>query len=483
MASEAQQAGRPFWEIAYAAVLALVDAVAITLAALLALTVRFGSRAPELTGAIRTSSHTISYSTFVALLTPLWVAVIAASKAYEPRLLGVGAEEFKRLVNASVRFVALIAFVSFAFKAQVARGFVAVVVPAGLAFLLAGRYGSRKVLHNLRRRGACLHRVVAVGSAEEIRALTLHVQREPYAGLLVVAVAQPDFSTDSLQVGDQLLPDIGPARDLARRLAEVSADTVAVAGMSAMSSRELRQLSWDLEGTGADLIVAPAITDVTGPRIHVRPVAGLPLLHLEAPRFSGVPRAIKRVIDVVGALVLLIVLSLPLLAIVVLIRRDGGPAIFRQFRVGRDNHRFRILKFRSMREGAEDELPALSNERDGPMFKMAADPRVTRVGAWLRSLSLDELPQLVNVLGGSMSLVGPRPPLPSEVEGYDDHVHRRLLVKPGMTGLWQVSGRADLPWEESVRLDLYYVENWSVLLDIQILWKTMFAVAKRSGAY
>jgi exopolysaccharide biosynthesis polyprenyl glycosylphosphotransferase len=282
------------------------------------------------------------------------------------------------------------------------------------------------------------------------------------------------------------LPNLGPARSMPQRLAGYGIDTVAVAGPSALSARELRQLSWDLEGTGTDLVVAPAITDVTGPRIHVRPVAGLPLLHLEAPAFNGARRVLKRGMDLVGALVLLLLLVVPFVAVALAIKlEDRGRVFYRQERVGKASSRFQIWKFRSMHEGAHEERARLAalNESDGPLFKLRSDPRVTRVGAFLRRYSLDEIPQLLNVLAGTMSLVGPRPPLPSEVDVYDDHVHRRLLVKPGMTGLWQVSGRADLPWEESVRLDLYYVENWSVALDLQILWKTLFAVLRPTGAY
>ncbi len=412
---------------------------------------------------------------------------MAVSGAYETKILGVGSEEFKRVANASVRFVALLAFVSYALKAQFSRGFVAVVIPTGFVFLMLGRYAARKVLHSMRGHQRCLHRVVLVGSPGEILALAKQMEREPYAGLAVVAVALPGFHAEvEIEVGGRILPNIGPARDLASRLQAVGADTVAVAGTSAMSSLELRQLSWDLEGSTHDLLVAPAITDVTGPRIHIRPVAGLPLLHVESPTFGGAPRIVKRVIDVVGSAVLLLLLALPFLVIALLIRIEGpGGSFYRQERVGRDGSVFSIWKFRSMHAGAEHVLPDLAggNEADGPLFKMASDPRVTRIGRSLRRFSIDELPQLFNVLKGSMSLVGPRPPLPSEVQDYADHVHRRLLVKPGMTGLWQVSGRSDLTWEESVRLDLYYVENWSVALDAQILWKTLFAVAGARGAY
>jgi exopolysaccharide biosynthesis polyprenyl glycosylphosphotransferase len=253
-----------------------------------------------------------------------------------------------------------------------------------------------------------------------------------------------------------------------------------------MAGERLRRLAWDLEKTGTDLCVAPALLDVAGPRTTIRPVAGLPLLHMDHPEFCGARRAAKSAFDKVLAL-LSLVLAAPLLVLLALIIRldDGGPALFRQTRVGKDGRQFSVYKFRTMVADAEARRLALAaeNQQQGPLFKIRNDPRITRVGRWLRRWSLDELPQLVNVLNGEMSLVGPRPALPEEAAMYGDHVRRRLAVKPGMTGLWQVNGRSDLSWDESVRLDLRYVENWSFLLDLQILWKTCAAVVRGSGAY
>ena len=476
--------GRPLWEATYAASLLVLDGIAVTMASAVALLVRFGNGDAGVAVGGDQSLSRVTYSAVVTAIPPVWVLVLAASRAYEPRFLGTGSEEFKRVANGTVRFTALLTFAAFLVRANLSRGFIGVALPLGLVLLLAFRYAARKVLHALRRSDRCLHRVVAVGSLEEVDTLVRTIAREPFAGLKVVAACLPDYETG--RPADPGLQLLGPARDLAAHLAGTTADTVAVAGSSALSSRELRELAWDLEGTGVDLVVAPALTDVTGPRIHVRPVAGLPLLHVEEPTFGGSRRLVKNLLDDLGAFVLLLLLLLPGLLIAVLIRRDSrGPVFYQQERIGRDGRPFRMWKFRTMRLGAEQELAALAgrNEQQGPLFKVRDDPRVTRVGAMLRRHSLDELPQLINVLLGSMSLVGPRPPLQREVDEYAQHVHRRLLVKPGMTGLWQVSGRSDLDWEETVRLDLYYVENWSVALDAMILWKTASAVVKGSGAY
>ena len=480
-----RSAARPLWEAVYALALVLVDALAVTVASALALVLRFNDTGPGSAGdAVGTTD--LTYAVLVVALTPAWVGVLALSRAYEARLLGVGSEEFKRVTVGSMRFLALVCILAFVVKAQLSRGYLLVAVALGTVLLLLSRFAARKVLHGRRLRGQCLHRVVAVGSREEVASLLATVRREPYAGLSVVGVALPDYDSGPYLDDAGELPSLSPARTLAARLPSVGADTEAVVGTSALSSRELQELAWDLEGTGTDLVVAPSLTDVAGPRIHVRPVAGLPLLHVEEPTFGGIRRSVKGAIDYVGAFLLLVLLLPAGLLVALAIKRDSpGPVFYRQERVGRGGEHFRIWKFRTMRVGADRELAELSsdNERSGPLFKMKADPRVTRVGAHLRRLSLDEVPQLINVLSGHMSLVGPRPPLRSEVDQYDVHVHRRLLVKPGMTGLWQVSGRSDLDWDETVRLDLYYVENWSVALDAMILWKTVFEVVKGRGAY
>lgn len=266
-----------------------------------------------------------------------------------------------------------------------------------------------------------------------------------------------------------------------------NADTVAVAACSEMDGVALRRLAWQLEGTGVHLLVAPSLVDVAGGRIHMRPMAGLPLLHVEQPELTGIRRVVKATVDrslAAGATAILLPI---LIAVGLLIRvTSPGPALFRQRRVGRAGREFTMLKFRTMSAGAETSVIDLTDQNihdGGPLFKVAADPRVTRVGHGLRRFSIDELPQLLNVLRGEMSLVGPRPPLPSEVVRFGEDVHRRFLVKPGLTGLWQVSGRSNLSWDESVRLDLHYVENWSLALDASILTRTVGAVLSRRGAY
>jgi exopolysaccharide biosynthesis polyprenyl glycosylphosphotransferase len=276
--------------------------------------------------------------------------------------------------------------------------------------------------------------------------------------------------------------------DLTEALAATGADTVVITSADDLPPERVRQLSWSLEPGRQHLVVAPSLTDIGGPRIHTRPVQGLPLIHVETPTYSGRKLYTKRAFDLVGSSALIIVLSPILLVLALLVKTTSpGPVFFRQERVGLDGTTFRMIKFRSMVVDAEARLQELSKldraAGNDVLFKMRNDPRVTRVGGFMRRYSLDEVPQLFNVLIGDMSLVGPRPPLAKEVALYDTHVHRRFLVKPGMTGLWQVSGRSNLSWEDSVRLDLFYVENWSMMGDLILLWRTVRTVARSEGAY
>jgi exopolysaccharide biosynthesis polyprenyl glycosylphosphotransferase len=324
--------------------------------------------------------------------------------------------------------------------------------------------------------------VVLVGRGGAALDLRDRLQRTPHAGLQVVALCVPP--ADRHRVAAAVDLPVAGLDDVLATTALTGADAVAVTSASETASVYLRTLSWQLEGSGLELLVAPGLVEVAGPRLHIRPFDGLPLLSVEQPRFSGWRRVVKGTIDRSAALAALIAL-LPVLAVIAVLVRRSGPVFYRQQRVGLNGAEFTMLKFRSMVVGADQQVAGLSdgNDVDGLLFKMRADPRVTPVGRWLRRLSLDELPQLVNVVRGEMSLVGPRPPLPSEVARYDSSVSRRLLVKPGLTGLWQISGRSDLPWEEAVRLDLRYVENWSLAMDLLILWKTGRAVVTAAGAY
>jgi exopolysaccharide biosynthesis polyprenyl glycosylphosphotransferase len=306
------------------------------------------------------------------------------------------------------------------------------------------------------------------------------LEREPWTGYRVLGMCAP-LGQDAGEV-----PVLGTVEELPDLAAELEADTVLVAGGWYSSSADLRRLGWAIEGRDLDMLVVPSLTDIAGPRVHFAHVAGLPLVHVQEPQVSEAMGLAKRTFDLVVTSALLLFGALPMAVVALVIKlQDGGPVFYRQRRVGIHGTEFDMLKFRSMVVGADRIRADLehANEVDGVLFKIRDDPRVTRFGRFIRKFSIDEMPQLLNVLRGEMSLIGPRPPLPAEVEQYDADVHRRLLVRPGMTGLWQVSGRSDLSWKESVRLDLYYVDNWSLTSDLVILLKTVRAVLFSTGAY
>ncbi|HET6744064.1 MAG TPA: sugar transferase, partial [Kribbella sp.] len=375
------------------------------------------------------------------------------------------------------------AVTSYATKSQVARGFVVLAVPMTCFAAMFARWLLHRQISKRRFLNRCMRRVLVVGRNDQVTTLRRHLEERKTDGYVVVASCLPRGDVFEEPEPEQL----GRAEmDILKAVDEWEVEVVAVATDPELAGHSLRKLSWALEQRGVELIVSPGIVEVAGPRISIRPVAGLSLLHLERPSVSGGPHVLKNIFDrVVGGLMVLALSPLLLITAILVKLSSRGPVLFRQTRVGRGGEQFRMLKFRTMVVDAEErkaELHAL-NEGNGILFKLRDDPRVTRIGRYLRRFSIDELPQLVNVLRGEMSLVGPRPPLPAEVAQYQIDDARRMLVKPGLTGLWQVSGRSDLTWEESMRLDLRYADNWSIALDLLILWKTARAVLGSDGAY
>jgi exopolysaccharide biosynthesis polyprenyl glycosylphosphotransferase len=423
------------------------------------------------------------YLAFTGLLPLLWIGSLALVGGYDPRFIGVGSDEFRRVIRAAVMLTAMIAIASYAVKFDTARGYVVIALPCATIFDLVARYRLRRRLHRQRSHGGCMRKVVAVGDAPAVADLVGELRRGTYHGLDVVGACLAGGTMLHEIAG---VPVYGGLGTVTSAVGHLGADTVAVLACQDMNGVRLRKLAWDLEKTGTDICVAPALLDVAGPRTTIRPVAGLTLLHVGHPQLDGGKQVLKTVFDKAVALAAITLLT-PLFAIIMLAVKldDRGPVFFRQTRVGKNGHTFSVWKFRTMVVDAEQRKAELAvhNEGAGALFKMRNDPRVTRAGSWLRRYSLDELPQLFNVLIGDMSLVGPRPALPVETAKYGNHMRRRLVVKPGITGLWQVNGRSDLAWDEAVRLDVRYVENWSLALDLQILWKTWSAVIRGHGAY
>lgn len=415
--------------------------------------------------------------------------MLGAWNSRKSRILGAGPDEYKRVAAASLWLFGLVAIFSYVLRVETARGFVGIALPVGLAGLLLARWLLRQHLNVARQRGGSMSRLMIIGGQSAISHLATTLHSAKYAGYLPVAAYTPGTVNKQACEPDSGLPILGHGTDTESVLAAIDAckaDAVAVSAGVQLHPQTLRHLGWELAARNVGLIMAPALTDIAGPRIHTQQVAGLPLIHVTTPTLEGGQRVAKRLFDIFVSC-LLIVLTSPLMALIaLLVRGDSkGPVLFRQERVGMEGSTFQMLKFRSMVVDAEDRLSELQhrNEGKGLLFKIKDDPRITRVGGILRKYSLDELPQLFNICAGSMSLVGPRPPLPREVEAYEHDVRRRLLVKPGLTGLWQVSGRSNLSWQDSVRLDLYYVENWSLAGDLVIILRTARAVFHSTGAY
>jgi exopolysaccharide biosynthesis polyprenyl glycosylphosphotransferase len=485
-ASLEQNSKAPDWARSYATRLVCSDLVVIAWAVIGTQIAWFGTLDAQLNISEYRGGFALNYSLISIILILAWVTFLALFGTRDSRVIGTGNNEYRRVVDATIRLFGLVAIAAFLFQLDLARGYIILALPVGTLALCASRWIWRQWLTAQRSRGLYSSRVLLVGSRASVTAIAKDLDRVPQAGYVVVGACVPGDT-----IGDHLLGRIAVSTNLDQLQAAMEAagaDTVVVTSSDELPPERIRELSWSLEPGRQHLVLAPSLTDVGGPRIHMRPVAGLPLIHVETPRYEGLKRFSKRAFDIVSSAVLIILLSPALGAAALGVRlTTPGAILFRQDRVGLNGVHFKMLKFRSMVVDAEKQLSALQDsdraEGNAVMFKMKNDPRVTPIGGFLRRFSLDELPQLFNVLGGSMSLVGPRPPLDREVAIYEHHVHRRFLVKPGITGLWQVSGRSNLSWEDTVRLDLYYVENWSITGDLMILWRTARAVLARDGAY
>ena len=410
-----------------------------------------------------------------------WLALTWLLGGYRPEQFGAGTEEYKQVLNAGLLSAGLLCAICYLGQIPLSRGFSFALFAIGIPALLVERRTLRRFLHRARDRGALLQRVLIAGSAEQVDEVAAVLRRERWLGYQVLGALTP--AHDRRPETSSGIPVVGDAHDVT---AMHVADVVFFAGGADTSASQMRSIVWDLESHDVQIVVAPSVSEISSDRVRVRPVGGLPLMHIAPPTYEAAARLGKRTFDLVGSATLLVLMSPLFLAASLAIRfQDGGPLLFRQTRVGLRGQEFTCLKFRSMVVDAEERLRALHllTGHQAGLFKLKEDPRITKSGRWLRRYSIDELPQLINVFRGDMSLVGPRPPLPDEVADYGDDTVRRLHVRPGLTGLWQVSGRSDLSWEDAVRLDLYYVDNWSMMQDLSILMRTFGAVFGSRGAY
>lgn len=410
----------------------------------------------------------------------LWFLCLGLTRSREPRVLGHGPQEFQRVIAAGWWTFATIAIVGYLTQWQISRSYLIFALPVGTLALLLYRWVWRAFIHAQRDRGFLQARVLVVGPVRTSEQMIARLSRSTRAGYRVVGACVP--GADRTEIGG--VPVHGEVADAVSAAIAHRAEYVLISGTDAMSLREARRIGWQLEGTGVGLIVAPAMVDVAGPRVTMSPVEGLPLLHVDPAHFTGAKYALKEIFDRLSAFVVLLLLAAPMAVVALIVKfTSHGPVFFRQERIGLNGEPFAMLKFRSMVPDAERRLREVMGDDVGLFYKAKDDPRVTPIGKFLRRYSIDELPQLINVLKGDMSMVGPRPQIAAEVAQYGDIEHRRLLVKPGMTGLWQVSGRSALSPTESVRLDAYYAENWSIAGDAVIILRTIKAVLGKDGAY
>lgn len=472
---------RDNWYTAWALRLSMTDALVLSVAALSAFGLRFGLQDRAVAG----GPAALSYSTLGCLLVLGWLAFLELFKSRERHVLGNGVDEFRRVVAATVTTFGVFSIVSLALRMDASRGYLLVAFPLGLALLMIQRSAWRRRLRAVRAGGQASAGVLLVGGLEPGLEIGRWLRRHPSAGLRVVGVWTPDSPTVDLEtasIGPDLVPVLGGLCPLREALASTGAQAVIVTDSEHLGHGGLKDLAWDLEDAGIGLMVSPNVIDTVSSRMRLFDVASMPLLAVDEPRYGAAISWRKTTFDRLGALGLVLAFLPVMLVTAAAVKLTSvGPVFYRQERVGLNGRPFDMLKFRSMVVDADRQRADLLGT--GPLAKLEADPRVTPTGRFIRRYSLDELPQLINVIRGDMSLVGPRPQRDFEVAAYDNRAHRRLRVRPGMTGLWQVSGRSDVSWEESLRLDTFYVENWSMTGDLMILFKTLAAVVAGDGAY
>ncbi|CAM4505719.1 sugar transferase [Nocardia ninae] len=418
-----------------------------------------------------------------------WATALQVSDTRSPRVIGYGTEEYRRVLTATLYLFAVIAIASFVLRLDATREYFVVALPLGLVGLLGTRALCRKLATYYRLGALYPTSVLVVGNRAAAQAITSAFADDPTSSYRVIGVCTPtpvDTADLDIDAAGRRVPRVGDLRSVTEAVHRTRADAVVVTAGDVGEPDDFRRLAWDLEALGVELIVAPGLVDVAEHRLTRRSVSDMTMLHIGKPRHPRTRSLGKTTFDLSFALLAIMVTAPTLLAIALLIKLTSpGPVFYRAERIGLHGKPFPMIKFRSMYADADKHVGVLIEEAGGNpvFFKLQNDPRITPLGRVLRKYSLDELPQFFNVLRREMSVVGPRPQVRREVDTYDAVMRRRLLVKPGITGLWQVSGRSDLPPEKAMRLDLFYVDNWSMRLDLMILAKTITTVTSGHGAY
>ena len=449
-----------------------------------AATLRFGQQVQAIEPE-RSSFFDLALSPFTqaGIMLVIWVIALLATKTSDPRILGIGPEEYRRIAVSGIAVPVVLAFAALVVKIDVSRAFVGYSVVFGTAFMLLNHWLWRQWLGRQRSRGFMLTRVALIATGSRLESLAQHFTSETTSGMKLGMLVVSRTSDELASLNRFGVPIVELSDDLVADLTQSGCNLVYVSGSHQLTENFIKRFSWQLEGSGINLAVGSNLVDISANRLQTVQLAGSPTFLVEVAKFTGWRYFVKRAFDICFGLVASL-LTLPIVLVFGLLvwLEDRGPMIFAQERVGLNGSTFKMYKLRSMRVGAEREHETIAASNTSPnavMYKNENDVRITRVGRFIRRWSIDELPQFWNALLGNMSVVGPRPPLPSETKAYANHVHRRHLVKPGITGLWQVSGRNQLSWEDTVRLDLHYVENWSVIGDVLLILKTAKSVLSR----
>ncbi|KRE26661.1 polyprenyl glycosylphosphotransferase [Mycobacterium sp. Soil538] len=465
----------------------VTDTIAVVVAVTIAQFARFGL--PHLDSPVM-GDHWRYVTACSVILAVIWLAALGLQESWDLSLTGIGSEEYRRVVTATAWAFGITAVTDLLLQLDLVRGYLAIALPVGLVGLLAGRHLLRRDLANKRSRGAFTSQVVVLGKPRSVIALCNTFNRCSHAGYRVVGACVPDYQGGvGLEIDTRTgpVPVLGDQHSVAEVVRLTNADALAVTSADHLGHEHMRTLTWQLDSLGTDLIVMPGMVDIVGPRLKIRPIDNMPLFHVARPRHDGALHYHKRFFDLVLASIALVLFSPAMILAAIAIKwHDGGPVFFCQERVGYNGIPFRIVKFRTMKPESETQLDTeriVSGQSDCIFYKSATDSRITPIGQWLRKTSIDEIPQLFNVLAGSMSIVGPRPLVPGEGSSVEYFIERRGLVKPGITGLWQVSGRSDVSAEERIRLDHFYVDNWSYVQDMVIVLRTVRAVLQGHGAY
>lgn len=483
---------RPLWRYIYVAALVAVDVLVM----LLSLVICFAFNP----GAYDTVTRAMPIWAFLLAYCVIGLLCLAFAGAYHRHVMAEGYELYTKLINAAIFTIVLASCVAFMLNLQLPRTALIIAPLVGLVYELVARWMMRCLLHHHRRRGECKYTTVIVGSSEGINRTLRLMRRNSALGYMPVAVCPiaPDPRMDDAYVVTNFVadPDIEGADKLrvlsfgsrfARTIERMGVQEVYIADVLSRDSKLLHAMSLAIESLGIELAISVSLADIGGHRLHLRNSAEQQVLIASLPQYRTTTYVIKRIIDIVLSAVALVVSSPIMLGVAIVIKLDdGGPVLFKQTRVGIHGKPFTMYKFRSMVTNAEEikaKLAAESGQTDRFIFKLKDDPRITKVGKFIRKTSLDEFPQFFNVFKGDMSLVGPRPALPDEVARYGSLYSTRLLVKPGITGPWQVSGRSDLSQEQSEFLDVSYIENWSITGDLAILAKTVMVVFRGTGSY